>query len=282
MSGGVMGDGPEARTQAVTIAAYLINLDRSPDRLAAMVPQLDTLGLPWRRIPAVDGKLEGAPWRDYDGHFFARRWGKDHSPGAYGCYMSHVRALTEFVSDEAEFGLIVEDDAVFGADLGAAVNEAITHADLWDVVKLGGIHRGMPATVKRLAKDRRLVAFLQRQTGSIGYLVNRRAAQSYLSRLLPMRVPYDHEFDKAWRYDIRLRGIMPLPISAARIPSTIGNGGDDVPATRLRRLFYKSGVELARIGHYLFRDRDWQRRRATPVAAERRRLVEARNEDSAG
>ncbi len=35
---------------------YVINLDRRPDRLAAIAADLDRLGLPFERIKAVDGQ----------------------------------------------------------------------------------------------------------------------------------------------------------------------------------------------------------------------------------
>lgn len=243
----------------MTVAAYLINLDRSRDRLAAIAPQLDTLALPWQRIQAVDGRALGdPPWPEFDASFFARRWGKAPNPGAYGCYMSHYRAMQAFLDEGADIGLIVEDDAVLGPDLREAIDDAIGCRQQWDVAKLGGYHWGWPAKVADLGAGRCLVAFLQRQTGSVAYLLNRRAAKSYVAGLLPMRVPFDHELDKAWRYRMRVRGIRPFPISISGLPSTIGNGRS-APGARLGRLLYKSGNEVRRIGHYLITDRDWLR-----------------------
>ena len=40
----------------MSITAYLINLDRSPDRLARMQARFDEIGAAFVRIPAVDGK----------------------------------------------------------------------------------------------------------------------------------------------------------------------------------------------------------------------------------
>jgi glycosyl transferase family 25 len=130
------------------------------------------------------------------------------------------------------------------------------------MAKLGGHHAGWPATVAYLGGDRRLVTYLQRQTGSVGYMVNRKAAASYVDKLLPMRVPYDHEFDRAWKYGIRVRGIVPSPVTMAGSASTISRR--KYAGSKFNRRLYKAGVELARLRHYLFSDVEWMKRpRAT-------------------
>ena len=45
-----------------------------------------------------------------------------------------------------------------------------------------------------------------------------------------MTVPWDHEFDRAWKYGYRLRAEKPFPVSRHRLPSTI-KGTAPVDAT---------------------------------------------------
>ena len=42
------------------LSVYLINLDRAVDRLARMTAKCDAVGLPFERVPAVDGSMPGA------------------------------------------------------------------------------------------------------------------------------------------------------------------------------------------------------------------------------
>jgi glycosyl transferase family 25 len=42
------------------VPAYVINLDRSTDRLAFMHQQAERFGLPFERVPAIDGDPDGA------------------------------------------------------------------------------------------------------------------------------------------------------------------------------------------------------------------------------
>ena len=263
-------DGAAEGVASPRIKAYLINLDRSPERLAAMTARLAALGLPWVRVAAVDGRLFGPlPWPGYDHRAYDRNWGKAHHPNEVGCYLSHVRALEAFLADTASFGLILEDDCVFDEDLPAVLDQLAGRAAGWDVVKLAGYHSGMPALVERLRNGRRLVVFLQRQTGSAAYLVNRSAAAAYLARLLPMSVPYDHAFDQVWRFGLLLRGVLPLPVHPVRGESAIGYGqglGDKKPWYRRGSvLVYRARTETRRVLHYLFTDTRWLTRMFSPA-----------------
>jgi glycosyl transferase, family 25 len=248
--------------RAPQLRAYLINLDRSPERLATMVAQLDAAGLSWQRVVAVDGRDFGElPWAGYDHRAYDHDWGKSHHPGEVGCFLSHVRALQTFLQDGAAFGLILEDDCLFAPDLKHLLDELIERTADWDVVKLSGKHAGLPMTVDRLRNGRRLVALLQRQTSAAAYLVNRRAAQVYVAKLLPMRVPYDHTFDQVWRYGLTLRGVVPLAIRERAPHSTIGyhtaQGAKKIWYRRAGVFAYRTRTEIRRVLHYLFTDTRW-------------------------
>ena len=73
---------------------YVINLARSPARLAVAAEMLGRLSMPWCRVEAVDGAQFGPlPWRDFDDLTYRFLWGKFPHPNEFGCYLSHVRAL---------------------------------------------------------------------------------------------------------------------------------------------------------------------------------------------
>ncbi len=241
--------------------AYVINLARSPDRLAGMRDRLERAGLEWVRVDAVDGRQFGdPPWENFDDFTYNYLWGMHPHPNELGCYLSHHRALQAFLDSGEETALILEDDAVLSDDIGEVLNDLLDNADQWDVVKLDSRHWGMPVTTYPLRKGRRLVAYTQRNTGAAGYVTNRKAAEAYVRRLLPMKVPYDHAFDQAWRFGFRMRGVLPRPVTPGGFASDIGYA-----ATPPRRMFfrrtvtplYKAQIEIARALHYLIRDPVW-------------------------
>jgi GR25 family glycosyltransferase involved in LPS biosynthesis len=78
------------------IQKYLINLDSRPDRLETSTKQLRNLGIDFHRISAIDGK--GLP-----GNRFL-------TSNVLACWQSHLLAYKTFLSTNAEYALILEDD----------------------------------------------------------------------------------------------------------------------------------------------------------------------------
>jgi len=192
------------------IATWVINLDRAPERLARIAAQLERLGLPWTRLPAVDARsLQPAQRAALDDATYRRRHGKEPVLGELGCYLSHVEVMRRFLAGSAEFALVLEDDVQLKDSLPAVLQGLAAHAGRWDMVKLSGVHSGTPVPYLEVAPGHRLAVMLSRCTGSSAYLMNRRAAQAYAQGLLPMGLPYDHVFDQGWRFGLKVRMVTP-------------------------------------------------------------------------
>ncbi len=84
------------------IQNYLINLDSSRDRFARAVAVLDSAGLAFMRVPAVDGR--GRECRAAAG------FGRAVSGAEQGCRESHLQALTAFLESPAKLAAVFEDD----------------------------------------------------------------------------------------------------------------------------------------------------------------------------
>src|SRR5262249_8648793 len=118
--------------KALRMNCFVINLDRSPNRLALVREQLTSLGLAWERVPAVDGSTLSLPdhgvvdekafkWRH---HALLRR-------GEIGCYLSHRIAINRFLASPAAAGVILEDDVQLSADFAAALAALAACPDRW-------------------------------------------------------------------------------------------------------------------------------------------------------
>ena len=130
------------------IAVYVINLDRSADRLAHMTAQLDSIGLEFERIPAVEGahlQLDGNCGDEFSIDF--DYWRKYHhrnvTASEIGCYLSHIKALETFLASSLSFALILEDDAEIAPDLVEVLHAIAVRAAEWDLVKLCASHPGI-------------------------------------------------------------------------------------------------------------------------------------------
>jgi len=144
----------------MSVRAFVINLDRSPDRLHFMQAQAERHGLPFERVPAVDGYDVPDEFARYFAHY---RTGEAPllAPGAIGCYASHIKTWRIIRDRGLPFAMVMEDDAEFDDDIVAALAGALTTLPPgWDFVNLSG--RTPQHACKPLARvpyDRHLVRY---------------------------------------------------------------------------------------------------------------------------
>ncbi len=180
-----------------------------------MAGQLEALGMPFARVPAVDGRLVSAEAK-VDRLLYRRRHGRDVRPGEIGCYLSHIAAMQAFLATDAEHALILEDDATLLPALPEVLARAISRetAMSWDVLKLESRRTGFKLILQQLSPSHSIAVNLFRSTGSAAYVLSRHAAEVYLSKLLPIGQPFDHAFDRGWFLGLRMREVNPLVVSA--------------------------------------------------------------------
>ena len=237
-----------------SLQAWVINLDRAPERLQRITAQLERLGLPWTRLPAVDARAFTLQQQaQLDAPTYRRRHGMEPVPGELGCYLSHVEVMRRFLAGDAAFALVLEDDVLLHDSLPAVLRGLMAHPARWDMVKLSAVHSGTPQPYLQVAPGHQLAVMLSKCTGSSAYIINRRAAEAYLAGLLPMQLPYDHVFDQGWRFGLKVRMVTPTPCGHdEEIASTIV-----VPAGRSRKFHWtkRIGTHLWRLGN------EWRRLR---------------------
>jgi glycosyl transferase family 25 len=238
---------------------FVINLDRSRDRLRAISTQLFAAGIAYRRFPAVDGRcVSPENVQIFDREAYEFRHGKHASPNEIACYLSHLGALNAFLETEARTCLILEDDAIIAPGLGKLLDRLDARPNEWDMVFLYGNHRAMPLRLAKLDQECELVGYFARQSGAVAYLVNRKAAEAFVARLLPMTLPYDLDFNRAWQHGIKIRGVLPFPVTTGAHVSDIGAVGGKFPWYRRLSAFATRGAtETRRAIHHAFVDPIW-------------------------
>lgn len=225
------------------LQVFVINLDRSPERLEAMAQRLRHTGLPWQRVRAVEGReldLGRCPEIDVAG--YERRHGKRLIGSEAGCYLSHLDAMRCFLRSNADHALLLEDDADFPPNFVALLHALLRQPSAWDIVKLSSFHSGTPVVVAPLVTPYALAVPLSRHCNSNSILINRHAARVLLRRLLPMQLPYDHALERAWLFGLKLRVVTPSPCPAdTGLVSTISPG----PRTSRKFPLYQRGPAMA-------------------------------------
>jgi glycosyl transferase family 25 len=95
------------------LKVYVVNLDGSTDRLAAINGHLKAFGIDFERVPAFDGRqLDLAHCEEYDAARAERYMGRSLVGGEIGCYHSHLDVASRFVESGARYALVLEDDAL--------------------------------------------------------------------------------------------------------------------------------------------------------------------------
>lgn len=242
------------------VHVFLINLDRSADRLARCAPILDGLGLSWERVPGVEGKaLDAARLAALNPNPTPHgEWFRPLTPGEIGCFLSHLRCWQLIEERGLDCALVLEDDfeahdACTLQNLQALADSA-TGAHPWDVLKLTRLRQG----AKRVATVREAEGTpLQLCFGGKGpedgtaYLVSRRGAAKLTPRREHLLRPVDFELKHHWERDLTVYSASPdlfWQVGADIAASVIGGGRAeyrDYPPLR------KAQVYLRKHGYHL-------------------------------
>ena len=174
--------------------AYVINLDRSPDRLAHMRSEFDRVGVPFERFAATDARdLGDADIKAVTGGDPAG-WDANWLSGEVAIFMSHLGIWRQIAAGDAHAAAIFEDDVHFAEDIAP-----LLASDAWiprdaDIVRLeshtklklrGGHSIGV-------APERRLYRVASGTRGAGGYVMTKRAAARLIEVAPKMRCAADN------------------------------------------------------------------------------------------
>src|SRR6476646_8063978 len=129
---------PSSRRDTVhSLPIFVINLDRSPERLALMQAQAGALGLSFERVPGVDGTKALPAWVVTQ---FLGELGQEPtalSKGEVGCYASHLRVMSKIIDQRLQAAIVLEDDALLDENFARNAEQAVRAApEGWDCIHL--------------------------------------------------------------------------------------------------------------------------------------------------
>ena len=256
------------------LPVWLINLERAADRRARMSEQLERLGLAYTLFPGVDGKAERERLlQSVDVPAFERNTGRRVLPGDMGCHHSRIGVWRAFLDSGAPVALILEDDVVFHDDFREALAVALRAQEHWDLLKLNRIRAKLPVSQGRLGAYA-LNAYVGPCTGNGAYLIKEAAARRILPGMLPMTRATDHEINRYFVHDFRLRGLEPFPshVDDGNVSQITGTGFADVrklsPLERLPYYRLKTANYVRRIWWMLRKGELWPKGRQLPGRAQ--------------
>lgn len=238
-------------TSLPSIRAYVINLDGAAKRWSHVQQIFAEAGITFTRVPAIDGKTLELEPSIYSEAGYLSLHGRKTNPPEVGCYLSHVRAMRNFLDTDSELALICEDDISFGPELVTVITAILSLPRFWNLLRLSGLSEGCPLNVQPLSPDASLCINLGRVKGAGAYLIDRKGAQALANKLLPMKLPFDHALDREWCYHLTAASIIPYPINQIqkRFGSSIQTYAQPKLSTFRRWLTtypYQAGNEIMR------------------------------------
>lgn len=156
---------------------YLINLDRSPDRLTFFQDQANKVGISVERISAIDGRsLPESTWKTIVDQRF------EFQPiNVYevAVFLSHKAIWERMIRDRVSVAAIFEDDAILAPQI-ADTFRSIENAKVpFDVIKLETTLRSVVLTESgfRLSTGESLHPLRSWHGGAAGYVVSLEGAE---------------------------------------------------------------------------------------------------------
>lgn len=176
----------------------VINLDRSPDRLAHMTAEFARIGIAFERVVAIDGRQH--PYLGLQPqhalHAVQRLSGSE-----IACLHSHRACWAIIAQDDAPYGAVFEDDMVFSAKAGALLADANWVPADTDIVKLETFFHTTVIQRERFSVGHGFSMFRLRKNhiGAGGYLLSKQAARDLLLATEEVNVAVDNLiFDPAF------------------------------------------------------------------------------------
>jgi glycosyl transferase family 25 len=251
---------PDAAGPLAGIPIYVINLDRSPERLEHVRRGLALKGLSPVRIRAVDANDLDA--RAIAEVFDAERAQRDYfvpiSKAEIACFLSHRFTWRAFLEESrAPVCVILEDDA----ELSDAFVEVIAAVAArgprdWDMVKLFARRRQCSRRIAPLPAGFSLVRHLRQPTVTVGQMVSRSGAEKMLGGSQRIYRPIDVQLQFWWELGVRILSVDPplvQDVSRNLGGSTIRDMGPRQPAERIarewRRFVFRSVLLIKSVYH---------------------------------
>ncbi|MEI9420256.1 glycosyltransferase family 25 protein [Mesorhizobium sp. Cs1299R1N1] len=168
----------------------VINLDRSPDRLAHTTAEFARIGLGFERVAAIDARDHPELMLQRQHSLYAVR---RLSGSEIACLHSHRACWTIIAQDDAPYGAVFEDDIVFSAKAGAVLADTSWIPADADVVKLETFFHTTVIQRERFSVGGGFSLFRLRKNhiGTGGYLLSRQMARALLEATADVNVAVD-------------------------------------------------------------------------------------------
>ncbi len=190
---------------------YLINLDRSTDRLSFMQQQIQYLqkrvidgDINLIRVPAIDAfrlsNTEIAAHYDRQHYSFNARFFPNVLPpggltkGEIACFYSHRVCWQQIVNSGKQYAAVLEDDIIFSRDADVFLSDTSWIPQNADIIKLEVLTKKIITDIspRLVMNGKAITRFYSSNLGTAAYIISKEAAAKLLKMTDRFYVPIDH------------------------------------------------------------------------------------------
>lgn len=172
--------------------SFVINLDRSTDRLQFFIKQATAANLPFERISAIDGrKLSPAQLAQAVASDFEFQ---PINSGEIGLFLSHKLAWQRLVDSGQPHAAVFEDDVVLSPTIRDTFDAIDAQRPQFDLIKIETTLRRVVCARdnRELSKNDSLQTLLTWHGGTAGYVISAKCAK----RLLQLKSKLSDQIDQ--------------------------------------------------------------------------------------
>lgn len=170
---------------------YLINLDRSLDRLQRLENIFSQLNLNFIRVQAVDGKLLEDPLIEKLTQ--QRTWYEPLTRGEIACFLSHKSALQLVADGKDNYAAIFEDDVTLSTDAAEFLSNEDWIPKTADIVKIETHGKKVwLGKAQKLKNEHSISRLKSRHIMAAAYIVSKTAAKRLVNLMEQATAPFDH------------------------------------------------------------------------------------------
>ncbi|WP_052691765.1 glycosyltransferase family 25 protein [Teredinibacter purpureus] len=193
---------------------FLINLDKSEDRLRLCTKALNDINVKFERISAVYGgdltEQEIAHFGTTEKHSYH----KTLNAGEIGCYLSHRKAWELIVDRQLDFALILEDDFhPENADMTEVIDLLGAIKTPWHYIKLAGRKKRLDAIFSASVGDMKYNLLRKVPTLTCAQAVSLDGARRLLESTQRFSRPIDVDLQYWWEKNIWIHNLLPYPFT---------------------------------------------------------------------
>lgn len=156
---------------------YIINLDRSKDRLTYIKSVFTKVGLSYTRVSAVEGRA--LPQDEYEQLTRVCNWTQRLTKAEVGCFLSHRECWRLIGEGDDPYGAVFEDDIKFSPHANLFMKTWDWIPDGCDIVKLdtAQINCVLKNFDTQLPENYKLARLLTKHYCSGGYIISKSCAK---------------------------------------------------------------------------------------------------------